>query len=172
MLACILGPIFGLLRAPAVAEQASWCRLVLDQSRELSWCVPAMAHAHAARERRGDAPRRGAQGDRQAGEPGDPGDRGDREGGRGSAHYLEDVRTAASQMRRPSEASSLSWRCAFHLLSEGWFSPAICPVSRAHQTHRHRDAVQQVLMSMPCRLQPCPCWPAPQALGGRVRSIF
>lgn len=59
-----------------------------------------MAHAHAARERRGDAPRR----ERQPDEPGEKRD------GRGGAHYLEDVRTSASQMRRPAEGSSLSWR--------------------------------------------------------------
>ncbi len=59
-----------------------------------------MAHAHAARERRGDAPRRERQ-------PDEPGERGGRGGG---AHYLEDVRTSASQMRRPAEGSSLSWR--------------------------------------------------------------
>lgn len=69
----------------------------------------AMAHAHAARERRGDAPRR----ERQPGEPGERdgrGEPGEKRDGRGGAHYLEDVRTSASQMRRPAEGSFLSWR--------------------------------------------------------------
>lgn len=61
-----------------------------------------MAHAHAARERRGgDAPRR----DRQADDPKE------REAS-GGAHYLKDVRSSTSQMRRPPDGSSLSWRWA------------------------------------------------------------
>jgi hypothetical protein len=83
------------------------------------WCCAAMAHTHAARDRRGGEPppRRGGHEDDGAGEgtPGDePGDGGTaRGGGRGrgaggNAAYLQDVRSAASQMRRPS--GSLSWR--------------------------------------------------------------
>jgi hypothetical protein len=61
-----------------------------------------MAHAHAAQERRGgDAPRRDRQADNAK----------EREAG-GGAHYLKDVRSSTSQMRRPSDGSSLSWRWA------------------------------------------------------------
>ena len=75
-----------------------------------------MAHTHAARDRRGDAPptRRvahddGAEGGAAGEEPGDGGARGSARGrGGSSAAYLQDVRSAASQMRRPS--GSLSWR--------------------------------------------------------------
>jgi hypothetical protein len=63
----------------------------------------AMAHARAARERRGDAPHRGGGRDR-----GDAGDQDEEP--RGRSHYLEDVRMAASQMRRPAAETSLSWR--------------------------------------------------------------
>ena len=73
-----------------------------NKSHNAKTVVAAMGHAHAARERRGgDAPRR----DRQP-------DNAKDQDGRGGAHYLEDVRSSASQMRRPSEGSSLSWRWA------------------------------------------------------------
>ena len=57
-----------------------------------------MAHAHAARDRRGDEPRkpRGAEGT--------PSD--------GKAAYLADIKSSSSQMKRPSTGASLSWRCA------------------------------------------------------------
>ena len=69
-----------------------------------------MAHTHVARDRRNDnpqPPRRRRDDDDKAGDA--PGDGQERGGGR--AHYLQDVRSAASQMRRPSAAASLSWRC-------------------------------------------------------------
>ena len=57
-----------------------------------------MAHAHAARDRRGDEPRqrRGAEGTASD----------------GKAAYLADVKSSSSQMKRPSAGASLSWRCA------------------------------------------------------------
>ena len=60
--------------------------------------LAAMAHAHAARERRGDEPRkpRGAEGTASD----------------GKAAYLVDVKSSGSQMKRPSAGASLSWRFA------------------------------------------------------------
>jgi hypothetical protein len=39
---------------------------------------------------------------------------------RSGAHYLEDVRTARSQMKRPADSTSLSWRwAAWHTNTDG-----------------------------------------------------
>ena len=66
--------------------------------------IAAMAHAQAARDRRGDEPRkpRGAEGTASD----------------GKAAYLADVKSSSSQMKRPSAGASLSWRCASLLHSE------------------------------------------------------
>ncbi len=62
--------------------------------------LAAMAHAHAAKDRRGDEPRK----PRGAGAEGTASD--------GKAAYLADVKSSSSQMKRPSAGASLSWRCA------------------------------------------------------------
>lgn len=65
----------------------------------------AMAHRHAARERREDALCSG----------GDWGDQ--EEGERSRATYLEYVRSSASQMRRPAVDKPLTWRSVSSSLS-------------------------------------------------------
>lgn len=75
-------------------------------------CLTAKAHLMAARERQAAAPdlaseaqpsdRQGRRGADEAGS--------DRHKRGGTAHYLHDVKSSRSQMRKPSDSSSLSWR--------------------------------------------------------------
>ena len=60
--------------------------------------LAAMAHAHAARDRRGDEPRKPRGAERTASD--------------GKAAYLADVKSSSAQMKRPSAGASLSWRFA------------------------------------------------------------
>ena len=63
----------------------------------MTWHIlAAMAHAHAARNRRGDEPRKPRGPDGSASD--------------GKAAYLADVKSSSSQMKRPSGGASLSWR--------------------------------------------------------------
>ena len=87
----------------------SWLSALILKSQQQAWhgvrsmmasaMHAAMAHAHAARDRRGDEPRRP-----RGGAEGTASD--------GKAAYLADVKSSSSQMRRPSTEGSLSWRCA------------------------------------------------------------
>lgn len=67
-----------------------------------------MAHLHAARGRRDREGAPSGEGGRERGDRAQHAERAER-GER--AGYLEDVRSAKSQMLRPKEAGSLSWRC-------------------------------------------------------------
>ena len=98
--------------------------------------LAAMAHAHAARDRRGDEPRklRGAEGTASD----------------GKAAYLADVKSSSSQMKRPSAGASLSWRYA-------------CPQSRHHFEQACQQWAAEVEHMMYESESPCPasgmfCW--------------
>ena len=77
------------------------------------WVLPsAKAHLLAARERKAaalDSASEAQPSDRQ-GKRGADATGTDRQERGEAAHYLHDVKSSRSQMRRPSESSSLSWR--------------------------------------------------------------
>lgn len=81
-----------------------------------------MAHAHAARDRRGDEPRRPRGGEGTASD--------------GKAAYLEDMKSSNSQMKRPSAGASLSWRCACSSCT-GLDKFSVCCTGSGVAMHRH-----------------------------------